>query len=172
MSLFVTLAADVLVAVLLVATIVSCLRLSKRIVVLKADEAAMRQTIGDLVVATANAERAIKGLRAALDECDRTLADRLDAGGKLCAELVEQVGAGEGVVARIGAIVAQAGGGQVRAAAPTPRVEPDPLVAIRRPVPVAQPEPPRGNGERISATLAAAQAMSERALGRIRARAA
>ena len=73
MSLFVTLAADILVAVLLAATIVTSLRLSRRIGQLKGDEAALRQTIGDLMVATGTAERAIAGLRAAIDEGDRTL---------------------------------------------------------------------------------------------------
>ncbi|MCX4195158.1 DUF6468 domain-containing protein [Methylobacterium organophilum] len=73
MSLFVTLAADILVAVLLAATIVTSLRLSRRIGQMKGDEAALRQTIGDLMVATGTAERAIAGLRAAIDEGDRTL---------------------------------------------------------------------------------------------------
>lgn len=162
MSLFVTLAADLLVAVLLVVTIVSCLRLSRRITGLKADEAAMRQTIADLVVSTANAERAIKGLRGALDECDRTLASRLEAGGKLCADLGVHVEAGEGVVSRLGAIVAQARGG------------PAPREAVVQPLKPAarESQPAPTNGDRLSATLAAAQALSERALDRIRARAA
>ena len=60
MSLFVTLAADILVAVLLAATIVTSLRLSRRIGQMKGDEAALRQTIGDLMVATGTAERAMK----------------------------------------------------------------------------------------------------------------
>lgn len=187
MSLFITLAADALVAVLLVATIASCLRLSRRISGLKADEAAMRQTIGDLVVSTATAERAIKGLRGALDECDRTLAERLESGGRLCADLSLHVEAGEGVVSRLGAIVAQA-----RGAPPTPREAektprevgqaPREAVAVVQPltkaVRAAEPAPTHAatnaatNGERLSATLAAAQALSERALDRIRARAA
>ena len=66
MSLFVTLAADVLVAILLAATIVNALRLSRRIGQLKGDEAALRQPIGDLMGATGTAERAIAGLRAAI----------------------------------------------------------------------------------------------------------
>ena len=77
MTFFVSFAADILVAILLVATIASSVRLSRRISRLKADEAALRTTIGDLVVASATAERAIAGLRATLDECDRTLAERL-----------------------------------------------------------------------------------------------
>ncbi|MCJ2071019.1 DUF6468 domain-containing protein [Methylobacterium sp. J-030] len=165
MSLFVTLAADILVAVLLAATIVTCLRLSRRIGQLKGDEAALRQTIGDLMVATGTAERAIAGLRAAIDESDRTLNARLEAASARAEELTEQVAAGETVVARIGAIVAQ-----MRAVPARP--EPAP-VAPSAPEPV-QPRtgPASPNGERLGAAAAAALAMSERALARVRARAA
>ena len=213
MSFYATLAADCLVAILLVATIVSSLRLSRRIAGLKADEAAMRQTVGDLVVATATAERAITGLRAALAECDRTLAERLDGAERSCAELAAHVEAGQGVIARIGAIVMQS----QSARSPEPRraeprrdephlaephlAEPrhfEPSLGERRPtlahlaaapavaaaLRAAAPGPERAeagaaragaivsNGDRIGATLAAAQAISERALERIRARAA
>lgn len=161
MSYFVTLLADLLVAVLLVATIVTSLRLSRRIAGLKSDEAAMRKTIGDLVVATTTAERAITGLRATLDECDRTLAGRLEAAERGCADLTRQVEAGEGVVARIGAIVAQARPARGAAAdepiAPSRATEPALVVS---------------NADRLAATLNAAQALSERALERIRAKAA
>jgi hypothetical protein len=98
MSLFVTLAADILVAVLLAATIVTSLRLSRRIGQMKGDEAALRQTIGDLMVATGTAERAIAGLRAAIDDADRTLNASLDAATARSAELKLQVEAGETVV--------------------------------------------------------------------------
>ncbi len=111
MSTLVTLLADGLVAVLLVATIVSSLRLSRRIAQMKADEAAFRRTIGDLMAASLTAERAIAGLRTAIDECDRTLAERLEAAGRSAAEVSAQVAAGEGVIARIGAIVGEARGG-------------------------------------------------------------
>ena len=104
MSLLVTLAADILVAVLLVASIVSSVSLSRRITRMKADEAALRQTIGDLVVASSTAERAIIGLRATLDECDRTLADRLGTAERYAADLSAHVQAGQTVIARISAI--------------------------------------------------------------------
>ncbi|TXM91643.1 glutamyl-tRNA reductase, partial [Methylobacterium sp. WL103] len=120
MSLLVTLAADGLVAILLVATIVSSMKLSRRIVQLKGDEAALRQTIGDLMVATASAERAIAGLRNTLDECDRTLAERLGTAERYAADIAAQVEAGEGVIARIGAIVTQMRGAAPRPAAPEP----------------------------------------------------
>ncbi|KST58814.1 glutamyl-tRNA reductase [Methylobacterium sp. GXS13] len=165
MSLFVTLAADILVAVLLAATIVTCLRLSRRISQLKGDEAALRQTIGDLMVATGTAERAIAGLRSAIDDSDRTLTTRIEAATTRSAELAAQVEAGETVVMRIGAIVAQMRTVPVRAEpSPAPRTAPEP--EVRR------TEPTSPNGERLGAAAAAALAMSERALARVRARAA
>ena len=171
MSLLVTLLADGLVAVLLVATIVSSVRLSRRIAQLKGDETALRQTIGDLMVASNTAERAIAGLRNALDECDRTLAARLGTAERYAADLSAQVEAGEGVIARIGAIVAQMRPANARAPEPAspPPAQPvaTPAVVARAP---AQPEGP--HGERLGAAAAAARAMTERALNRVRSRAA
>lgn len=161
MTFFVSMAADVLVAVLLVATITSSVKLSRRISRLKADEAALRTTIGDLVVASATAERAIAGLRATLDECDRTLTERLAAAERTSVDLSAHVEAGESVISRIAAIV-----GQARTASATPAAAP------ATPRPVIVDAVPSGNGERVGAALAAAQALSERALDRLRARAA
>ncbi|MFC6745589.1 DUF6468 domain-containing protein [Methylobacterium persicinum] len=124
MSLFVTVATDLLVAVLLAATIVTSLRLSKRIGQLKGDEAALRSTIGDLMVATNNAERAIIGLRNALDECDRNLADRIQSAQACTTTLAGGVEAGEAVLTRIAAIVS---GARSAAVAPAPwRCAPNP----------------------------------------------
>jgi hypothetical protein len=168
MSLFVTLAADMLVAVLLAATIVTSLRLSGRIGQMKGDEAALRQTIGDLMVATGTAERAIAGLRAAIDDADRTLNASLDAATARSTELKLQVEAGETVVTRIGAIVAQ-----MRAVPARPEPAPAPQVVVEPELqPLRRPEPSSPNGERLGAAAAAALAMSERALARVRARAA
>ncbi|AIQ88786.1 MULTISPECIES: DUF6468 domain-containing protein [Methylobacterium] len=166
MSLFVTLAADILVAVLLAATIVTSLRLSRRIGQMKGDEAALRQTIGDLMVATGTAERAIAGLRATIDEGDRTLNASLETATIRAAELKLQVEAGEGVITRIGAIVAQ-----MRAVPIRPEPSPEPRPAPEIP-PERRPEQAGPNGERLGVAAAAALAMSERALARVRARAA
>lgn len=171
MSLLVTLAADGLVAVLLVATIVSSIRLSRRIVLLKGDEAALRQTIGDLMAASQTAERAIAGLRNALGECDRTLAERLGTAERYAADIAAQVEAGEGVIARIGAIVTQMRGAPARAAEPAPgHVAASPRPAVRVAAETVPSEGP--NGERLGAAAAAALAMTERALNRVRSRAA
>lgn len=104
----ITLIADALVACLLVATIVTCFVLSKRIERLKADEAAMRQTIGALISATDTAERAIAGLKLTLGDCDRTLAERLQTAERYAADLAQQIEAGQVVMERIGQIVSAA----------------------------------------------------------------
>lgn len=104
----ITLIADALVACLLVATIITCFVLSKRIERLKADEAAMRQTIGALISATDTAERAITGLKLTLGDCDRTLAERLQTAERYAADLAQQIEAGQTVMERIGQIVSAA----------------------------------------------------------------
>lgn len=104
----ITLIADVLVASLLVATIITCFVLTKRIERLKADEAGMRQTVGALITATDNAERAIAGLKSTLGDCDRTLDERLRTAERYAADLAAQVDAGQAVMERIGQIVSAA----------------------------------------------------------------
>ena len=103
-----TLIADALVACLLVATIITCYVLAKRIERLKADESAMRQTIGALIAATDTAERAIAGLKLTLGDCDRTLAERLQTAERYAADLAQQIEAGQTVMERIGQIVSAA----------------------------------------------------------------
>lgn len=152
-------AADALVAVLLVATIVSSVRLSRRITGLKADEAAMRRTIGELVLASETAERAIAGLRTTLGDCDRTLADRLRTAERYAADLASQVEAGETIMSRFAQIVESSR--QIAAVRERPP-EPEPKRS-------AAPElPPKGpNDERLGAAAAAAQALAERAAKRL-----
>jgi Domain of unknown function (DUF6468) len=156
MSPIITVVADLLVAVLLTATIVTSMRLSQRITRLKADEAAMRQTIGELMLSTETAERAIAGLRTTLGDCDRTLAERLRTAERYAADLSEQVEAGNAVMNRIAQIVES-----------TRKV-----AALRPEPPQAANEPANGpakspNGERLSAAAAAAKALTERAARRL-----
>jgi hypothetical protein len=124
----ITLIADALVASLLVATIITCYVLAKRIERLKADEAAMRQTVGALIAATDTAERAIAGLKLTLGDCDRTLAERLQTAERYAADLAAQIEAGQVVMDRIGQIVSAAtmvgGPRAVEATSPTPAPEP------------------------------------------------
>ena len=129
-----TLIADVLVAALLVATIITCFILAKRIERLKADEAGMRQTVGALITATDNAERAIAGLKSTLGDCDRTLEERLRTAERYAADLAAQVEAGQTVMERIGQIVSAA---SLVGARPT--AEPAPA-AVPQPAPVSRLE--------------------------------
>lgn len=104
----INLIAEALVACLLVATIITCFVLSRRIERLKADEAGMRQTVGALITATDNAERAIGSLKHTLGDCDRTLDERLRTAERYAADLAHQVEAGHAVMERIAQIVAAA----------------------------------------------------------------
>ena len=172
MSSIISILAELLVAVLLVATIGTCYVLSRRISRLKADESTMRQTIRELVLATETAERAIAGLRTTLGECDQSLAQRLVAAQEQARALSEQVQAGEAVVQRIGQIVEA-----TRHVAPVVRAQ-----AARAVEPVAdlQPveasilaaEPASPTETRLSKTAAIAQNLVDRAVKRLESRAA
>jgi hypothetical protein len=150
---------DLLVAVLLVATIISSVGLSRRMSRMKAEESTMRTTIADLVQATETAERAIAALRATLGETDRTLGERLRTAERYSADLASRVHAGETVMSRIAQIV-----GSSRRAADgdaTPRASKAPEVGGSE-----------GKEAVLRAAAAAAQAVAERAARRLDARAA
>jgi hypothetical protein len=153
MSFTIALIADVLVGVLLVATIGACVVLSRRIERLKADESALKRTIGDLIAATDNAERAIGGLRGTLSECDKTLAERLRTAERYAADLAAQIAAGEGVLSRIAQIVEAS-----RLVAPAP----------------ANPEPDMRSEQsrKLAEATERAAAITQRAVARLDGRAA
>ncbi len=152
---FVVLVADLLVGILLVATIISSVRLSRRIARLKADEAAMRAIVAELVSATDGAERAVAGLRATIAECDRDLADRIEVARRHTQDLGRAMEAGEKVM-----------GGLERVFDTTRRaLQANPLPSA------AEPEETRG-ASALQAALAAAQAVADRSARRLESRAA
>lgn len=162
MSSIVILLAELLVSVLLVATIATCIGLHRRIAMLKADESTMRQTIGELVVATETAERAIAGLRNTLSECDRTLAERLRTAERYAADLALQVEAGENVIERVARIVSA-----------TQLIAPEGLQAnANQPLAVETPPTAMASSERLSRASDMAQGLVERAVRRLEGRAA
>ena len=57
-----------MVSILLLLTILYCVRLNKQLRLLKADEQTLRATISELITATEIAERAIAGLKATMRE--------------------------------------------------------------------------------------------------------
>lgn len=97
----ISMAAEALVALLLIITIGYCVLLNGRLKRLRADESDLRATISELVTATEIAERAIGGLREAALDCDKTLAARVREAEYFSIEIAREIGEGQKVLARI-----------------------------------------------------------------------
>jgi hypothetical protein len=132
---------EILVAILLMLTIAYCMRLNRRLKLLKSDEHALRATISELVTATELAERAIAGLKHTVKDCEVGLAARLRSADRFTADLDRSIAAGKELFERLSRIVA-AGGGTVAVSGQTE----------------AEPAP-RSNAQAVAA---AAQAFAER----------
>jgi len=100
------LAIESMVAVLLLLTILYCVRLNKQIRLLKADEQSLRGTIGELVTATEIAERAINDLKLTASKTDQTLVQHLAQGEVLTVELEKQIEAADLLMRKLAGIVA------------------------------------------------------------------
>src|SRR5512140_2442737 len=94
-----------MVSILLLLTILYCVRLNKQLRLLKADEQSLRATISELVTATEIAERAIAGLKTTMRDGEQLLSARLDRSGQLSADIEQQLKAGEELLARLTRIV-------------------------------------------------------------------
>ena len=90
-----------MVAVLLLFTILYCVRLNAQLRRLKADEGVMKSIIAELLTATASAERAISGLKATVREADDTLGAHLQDAERFCHEIKSGTEAGADVLDRI-----------------------------------------------------------------------
>jgi Domain of unknown function (DUF6468) len=95
---------ECLVAILLMLTIGYCMRLNRRLKLLRADEDALRVTIAELVTATEIAERAIAGLKITARECDIGLGERLSRAERLNAELDRKLAVGKDVLGQLSKI--------------------------------------------------------------------
>src|SRR3954466_4650538 len=91
-----------MVAILLLATILYCVRLNEQLKRLKADESSMKNIIGELLTGIENAERAISGLKATVREADETLGVRLKDAVRYCKEIKSGTEAGAEVLDRLG----------------------------------------------------------------------
>jgi Domain of unknown function (DUF6468) len=129
-----------MVSILLLLTILYCVRLNKQLRLLKADEQTLRATISELITATEIAERAIAGLKATMREGEQSLAARLQRAETLSADIERQLSAGEELLTRLTRIVGAA----------KPPVREPPLALDPKSV------------------VAAAQAFAERATARVR----
>ena len=93
-----------LVSILLLLTILYCIRLNEQLKRLKADGTSMQQTITELITATESAERAIAGLKATVREADETLGERLKAAERYSIEMKQSTTAGAEVLDRLAQI--------------------------------------------------------------------
>jgi len=92
---------ETMVSVLLLLTILYCVRLNRQLRLLKADEQSLRATISELVTATEIADRAIGGLKSTMQEGEQALSKRLERGEILAAELDLNITAGNQLLARL-----------------------------------------------------------------------
>jgi hypothetical protein len=92
---------ETMVSVLLLLTILYCVRLNKQLRLLKADEQSLRATISELVTATEIADRAINGLKATMQQGEQALSERLERAEVLAAELDLHLTAGNQLLARL-----------------------------------------------------------------------
>ncbi len=106
-----------MVSVLLLLTILYCVRLNKQLRLLKADEQSLRATISELITATEIAERAIAGLKSMMREGEQTLNDRLQRSEAMSAEIGNQLQAGEQLLTRLIRIT---GAGKIAEEPPAP----------------------------------------------------
>jgi hypothetical protein len=90
-----------MVSILLLLTILYCVRLNNQLRLLKADEQSLRATISELITATEIAERAIGGLKTTMREGEQTLSERLARSERISAEFEQQLKAGEVLLAKI-----------------------------------------------------------------------
>lgn len=97
-------AVESMVSILLLLTILYCVRLNKQLRLLKADEQSLRATISELVTATEIAERAIAGLKTTMRDGEQTLGPRLQRMETLSSDLERQIAAGEGLLGKISRI--------------------------------------------------------------------
>jgi hypothetical protein len=136
-----------LVSILLLFTILYCIRLNEQLKRLKADGTSMQQTIAELITATESAERAIAGLKATVREADETLGERLKTAEQYSNEMKQSTAAGTEVLDRLTKIAG------ARLMAPAPEKE--------------QVPPPDAKS-----IVAAAQAFADRTRARVKAMAA
>ena len=105
-----------MVAILLLLTILYCVRLNKQLSLLKADEHNLRATISELLTATQIAERAIDGLKTTMREGEQSLSHRLGEAERTGAEIETHLAAGRDLLGRLARITGAAKSAELTAA--------------------------------------------------------
>ena len=111
-------AIESMVSILLLLTILYCVRLNRQLRLLKADEQSLRATISELITATEIAERAIAGLKSTMREGEQTLTERLQRSERLSADIEQKLNAGEELLSRLARIASLARPAEAAPAAP------------------------------------------------------
>ena len=93
-----------MVAVLLLLTILYCVRLSRQLRLLRADEQSLRATIAELITATEIAERAIGGLKTTMRDSEQNLSAKLAETDRVSLHLDHHLAAGRDLLAKIARI--------------------------------------------------------------------
>ena len=132
---------ETMVSVLLLLTILYCVRLNKQLRLLKADEQSLRATISELITATEIAERAIGGLKHTVRDVNENLGNQLTSASQMSQQLKKQLAEGDNIYRRLSKIVLAA----------RPSSEPEP-----------EPQPAVTNVSSAKAIAAAARAFSDR----------
>jgi hypothetical protein len=107
-----------MVSILLLLTILYCVRLNKQLRLLKADEQSLRATISELITATEIAERAVAGLKQTMREGELGLSSRIQRSEQLSAEIDKQMKAGEQLLSKLARIAIAARPAESPPAAP------------------------------------------------------
>ena len=126
-----------MVSILLLLTILYCVRLNNQLRLLKADEQTLRATISELITATEIAERAIGGLKFTVRDVNENLGSQLASAAQMSEQLKKQLIEGDNVFRRLSRIA----------------------IAAR---PASEPEAAASKISGAQAVAAAAQAFSER----------
>jgi Flp pilus assembly protein TadB len=100
-SLPVSLIVEVMLATLLGATLVCCVRLDRRLRHLRNDQESLSGTVRALNAAVTAAQSSLSGLRAAAHDADETLGRKLSSARGLADELSLLTSAGERIATRI-----------------------------------------------------------------------
>jgi hypothetical protein len=97
-----------MVAILLLLTILYCVRLSTQLRLLRADEQSLRATIAELVTATGIAERAIGELKSTMREGEQALSKTITQAQQASGDLELQLAAGRDLIAKLARITGAA----------------------------------------------------------------
>ena len=97
-----------MVAILLLLTILYCVRLSRQLRLLRSDEQSLRATIAELVTATGIAERAIGELKLTMRDGEQALNKTLTQAQHASGDIELQLAAGRDLIAKLARITGAA----------------------------------------------------------------